>query len=85
LTVPISFSGRDFNRRDFISQSEYFPRIAEVHLKDTYARYRGNTSTPSQEQHRAASVYRNLGGGGVDMHNINYLRVILGIRLPPHN
>ena len=43
-----------------------FPRIAEVHLKDTYAKYRGNTSTPTQEQHRVASVYHNLGGGGVD-------------------
>lgn len=109
--------------------SDYFPRIAEVHLKDTYARYRGNASTPTQEQHRVASVYHNLGGGGVDFpavfkllrdrhykgwaildldgprngddgfdaiggnldlavddyiaHNINYLRVILGVRLPP--
>ena len=111
--------------------SEYFPRIAEVHLKDTYAKYRRNTSTPTQEQHRAASVYHNLGGGGVDfpavfallrergfkgwavldldgprkgddgfdaiggsidlavddyiMHNINYLRRVLGVRLPPLN
>jgi len=109
--------------------SDYFPRIAEVHLKDTYAKYRGNTSTPTQDQHRVASVYHNLGGGGVDFpavfkllrdrhfkgwaifdmdgprtgddgfdaiggnldlavddyvsHNINYLRIILGIRLPP--
>ena len=109
--------------------SDYFPRIAEVHLKDTYAKYRGNTSTPTQEQHRVASVYHNLGGGGVDFpavfkllrdrrfkgwaifdmdgprqgddgfdsiggnldlavddyiaHNINYLRVVLGVRLPP--
>jgi inosose dehydratase len=108
---------------------DYFPRIAEVHLKDTYAKYRGNTSTPTQEEHRAASVYHNLGGGGVDFqavfkvlrdqhykgwaifdmdaprkgddgfdaiggnldlaiddyltHNINYLRVILGVKLPP--
>jgi len=108
---------------------DYFPRIAEVHLKDTYAKYRGNTSTPTQEQHKVASVYHNLGGGGVDfpavfkllrdrhykgwaildldgprkgddgfeaiggtmdlavddyiMHNINYLRVVLGIKLPP--
>jgi len=46
--------------------SDYFPRIAEVHLKDTYAKYRGNTSTPTQEEHRVASVYHNLGGGGVD-------------------
>lgn len=110
--------------------SDYFPRIAEVHLKDTYAKYRGNTATPPQEQHRVASVYHNLGGGGVDFpavfkllrdrhykgwvvfdmdgprkgddgfdaiggnmdlavddylaHNINYLRVVLGVRLPPH-
>ncbi len=109
---------------------DYFPRIAEVHLKDTYAKYRGNTSTPTQEQHRVASVYHNLGGGGVyfpavfkllrdrhykgwvvldldgprkgddgfdaiggnmDLavddyigHNINYLRDVLGVRLPPH-
>jgi inosose dehydratase len=46
--------------------SDYFPRIAEVHLKDTYAKYRGNTSTPTQEEHRVASVYHNLGGGVVD-------------------
>jgi inosose dehydratase len=111
--------------------SEFFPRIAEVHLKDTYAKYRRNTSTPTQEQHRAASVYHNLGGGGVDfpgvfallrdrrfkgwavldldgprkgddgfdaiggsidlavddyiMHNVNYLRSVLGVRLPPLN
>jgi hypothetical protein len=109
--------------------SDYFPRIAEVHLKDTYAKYRGNTSTPTQEQHKVASVYHNMGGGGVDFpavfkllrdrrykgwaifdmdgprkgddgfdaiggnlelavddylsHNINYLRVILGVKLPP--
>ena len=109
--------------------SDYFPRIAEVHLKDTYAKYRGNTSTPMQEAHRVASVYHNLGGGGVDFpavfkvlrdrhfkgwaifdvdgprkgddgfdaiggnldvavddylaHNINYLRNVLGVRLPP--
>lgn len=107
----------------------YFPRVAEVHLKDTYAKYRGNTSTPTQEEHRVASVYHNLGGGGVDFpavfkvlrdrhykgwaifdvdgprkgddgfdsiggnldlavddylsHNINYLRDVLGVRLPP--
>lgn len=109
--------------------NDYFPRIAEVHLKDTYAKYRGNTSTPTEEEHRVASVYHNLGGGGVDFpavfkvlrdrhykgwaifdldgprkgddgfdaiggnldlavddylaHNINYLRDVLGIRLPP--
>src|ERR1700674_1621889 len=110
---------------------DYFPRIAEVHLKDTYAKYRGNTSTPTQEEHRVASVYHNLGGGGVDFpavfkllrdrhykgwvvldldgprkgdegfdaiggnmnlavddyiaHNINFLRDVVGIKLPPLN
>src|SRR5215472_15190426 len=33
--------------------NDYFPRIAEVHLKDTYAKFRGNTRTPTQEQHAA--------------------------------
>ena len=42
---------------------DYILRIAEVHPKDTYGKYRGNTSTPTQEQHRVASVYHNLGGG----------------------
>jgi inosose dehydratase len=109
--------------------SEYLPRIAEVHLKDTYAKYRGNNATPTREQHTKASVYHNMGGGGVDFvavmkllrdqhykgwvvldmdgpregddgfeaiggnidlaiddylaHNINFLRVILGVELPP--
>jgi inosose dehydratase len=109
--------------------SDYFPRLAEVHLKDTYAKYRGNTSTPKEEDHQVASVYHNLGGGGVDFpavfkvlrdrhfkgwvifdldaprkgddgfdaiggnmdlavddylaHNINYLRDVLGVKLPP--
>jgi len=109
--------------------SDYFPRVAEVHLKDTYAKYRGNTSTPTQAEHNVASVYHNMGGGGVDFpalfkllrdrrfkgwavfdmdfprkgddgfdaiggnidlavddylaHNINYLRDVLGVKLPP--
>ena len=46
--------------------SDYFPRIAEVHMKDTYPRYRGNTSTPTQAEHSKASLYHNLGAGGVD-------------------
>ena len=45
---------------------DYFPRIAEVHLKDTYPRYRGNTATPTQAEHSKASLYHNLGAGGVD-------------------
>ncbi len=110
---------------------EYFDRIAEVHLKDTYAKYIGNTATPPRDQHYIASVYHNMGGGGVDFpavmkllrdrhykgwvvfdmdgpregddgfdaiggnmdlavddylsHNVNYLRVILGVKLPPFN
>ena len=108
---------------------DYFPRVALIHLKDTYAKYRGNTVTPTQEQHRVASVYHNLGGGGVDFpavfqvlrdrnykgwaifdcdgprkgddgfdaiggtvnvqvdqylaQNINYLRDVIGVKLPP--
>lgn len=111
--------------------SDYFPRISEIHLKDTYAKYRGNTQTPTPEMHAQASVYHNLGGGGVDFvgvfkvlrerhfkgwaifdvdgprkgddgydaiggnrelavddyiaHNINYLRDVLGIKLPPYS
>jgi len=109
--------------------SDYLPRIAEVHLKDTYAKYRGIKATPMREQHAETSVYHNMGGGGVDFlavmkllrdrhykgwvvldmdgprkgddgfdaiggnidlaiddylaHNVNYMRVILGVRLPP--
>jgi len=50
--------------------SDYFPRLSEIHLKDTYAKYRGNTATPTQEQHKIASVYHNLGGGGVDFQGV---------------
>ena len=46
--------------------SDYFPRVSEIHLKDTYAKYRGNTASLTKEQHAAASLYHNLGGGGVD-------------------
>jgi sugar phosphate isomerase/epimerase len=45
---------------------DYYPRLAEVHLKDTYPRYRGNTSTPTPAEHAKASLYHNLGAGGVD-------------------
>jgi inosose dehydratase len=50
--------------------SDYFPRLSEIHLKDTYAKYRGNTQTPTQAQHAIASVYHNLGGGGVDFQGV---------------
>jgi len=99
---------------------EFFPRVAEIHLKDCEAKYRGNTSTPTQEQHRVAALYKIMGrGGGVDfpavfkvlrdrgfkgwavldfdppregdgtgtiednmVANTNYLRDVLGVRLP---
>ncbi len=110
--------------------SDYFPRLAEIHLKDTYAKYRGNKETPTPQMHAEASVYHNFGGGGVDFpgifkvlrdkhfkgwvvmdvdgprkgddgfdalggdirvatddyiaHNINYLRNVLGVKLPPY-
>jgi sugar phosphate isomerase/epimerase len=99
---------------------DYFPRIAEVHMKDTYPRYRGNTSTPTPAEHLKASLYHNLGAGGVDFPaifkllrerkfkgwvvydldaprpgdgtgsiednlaaNVNYLRNVLHVNLPP--
>jgi inosose dehydratase len=110
--------------------SDYFPRLAEVHLKDTYAKFRGNKETPTPEMHAQASVYHNFGAGGVDFpgvfkvlrekhfkgwvvmdvdgprkgddgiealgsdmrvitdtyiaHNINYLRNVIGVKLPPY-
>ena len=45
---------------------DYFPRISELHLKDTFPQYRGNKSTPTQGQHRQKSLYSSLGSGGVD-------------------
>jgi len=112
---------------------DFFPRVAELHLKDTFAHYRGNKETPDQAKHRVNSVYHNLGGGGVDFknvfkvlrdrrwkgwvvidvdgpregddglaalshegnrdlavdtyisHNVNYLRAVLGVKLPPYD
>jgi sugar phosphate isomerase/epimerase len=49
---------------------DYYPRLAEVHMKDTYPKYRGNTSTPTQAEHAKASLYHNLGAGGVDFPGI---------------
>jgi sugar phosphate isomerase/epimerase len=46
---------------------DYFPRITEVHLKDTFPQYRGNKATPTRAQHLVKSVYASVGqGGGVD-------------------
>lgn len=47
--------------------NDLFPRVAEIHLKDCEAKYRGNRETPSPEVHRQANIYKNMGvGGGVD-------------------
>jgi sugar phosphate isomerase/epimerase len=58
--------------------SDYFPRVAEVHLKDTYPKYRGNKSTPTHAQHERASLYAHLGTGGVDFPAI--FRILRGRR-----
>ena len=50
--------------------SDYFPRLAEIHLKDTYAKFRGNKETPTPEMHAQASVYHNFGAGGVDFPGV---------------
>jgi sugar phosphate isomerase/epimerase len=52
---------------------EYFPRIAEFHLKDTFPRFRGNKSTPSRESQTPPnkSLYAAVGqGGGVDFPGV---------------
>ena len=46
---------------------EFFPRITEYHLKDTFPQWRGNKEGPTQAMHREKSVYASVGqGGGVD-------------------
>ena len=51
---------------------EFFPRITEFHLKDTFPEFRGNHATPSQDAHyRGPSVYAAVGqGGGVDFPGV---------------
>lgn len=50
---------------------EYFPRLTEIHLKDTFPQYRGNKATPTRAQHLEKSVYASVGqGGGVDFPGI---------------
>jgi sugar phosphate isomerase/epimerase len=46
---------------------EYLPRIAEFHLKDTYAKYRGNKVTLAPQDYLNGSIWGNMGAyGGVD-------------------
>jgi inosose dehydratase len=50
---------------------EFFPRITEFHLKDTFPQYRGNKAGPTPEQHKQKSVYAAVGqGGGVDFPGV---------------
>ena len=46
---------------------DYFPRISEVHLKDTYPQYIGNKGGLTKAQHAQKSLYSiYLGAGGCD-------------------
>lgn len=50
---------------------DHYDRIAAVHWKDSRAEFRGYTGpTPTQEQHRQAILYKDLGAGGVDIPRI---------------
>jgi len=50
---------------------EFFPRITEFHLKDTFPQYRGNKAGPTPEDHRKKSVYASVGQGkGVDFPGV---------------
>ena len=50
---------------------EFFPRITEFHLKDTFPQYRGNKGGPTPADHRKKSVYASVGqGGGVDFPGV---------------
>ena len=50
---------------------EFFPRITEFHLKDTFPQYRGNKEGPTPDMHREKSVYASVGqGGGVDFPGV---------------
>ncbi|MBN8730924.1 MAG: TIM barrel protein [Acidobacteria bacterium] len=54
--------------------TDYFPRVAAVHFKDTEPKYRGHTGpTPTQEEHRKVNLYKNLGAGGVNFPAIHQL------------
>ena len=50
---------------------EFFPRITEYHLKDTFPQWRGNKEGPTQAMHRQKSLYTAVGvGGGVDFPGV---------------
>jgi sugar phosphate isomerase/epimerase len=50
---------------------EFFPRITEFHLKDTFPQYRGNKGGPTPADHRKKSIYASVGqGGGVDFPGV---------------
>jgi len=50
---------------------EFFPRITEFHLKDTFPQYRSNKGGITQEMHRQKSVYASVGQGkGVDFPGV---------------
>jgi len=46
--------------------SDYFSRLAQVHLKDAPAKYRGNKVTPTRADNDKETVFRNLGKGVID-------------------
>jgi sugar phosphate isomerase/epimerase len=50
---------------------EFFPRISEFHLKDTFPHFRGNKESPTPAEHARKSVYASVGqGGGVDFPGV---------------
>ena len=66
---------------------DYFPRIAEVHLKDTYAKFRGNTSTadagaaPNRERlPQSGRRRRRLPGGLQAVGDRHYRGSVVGSR-----
>ncbi len=60
--------------------TDYYSRIAEVHYKDCDAKYRGNSASPTQEEHRKSSLYLNLGAGGVDFPAIHKMLLARGYK-----
>jgi len=47
--------------------NDYYDRVAALHFKDTEPKYVGYAGpTPTREQHRELTLYKNLGTGGVD-------------------